>query len=311
MERNEAEGNQRSSRSGGRSSEFELNEAALNQTLRYSNFLITISTNTVPVDEQEEEALTSWLLTNVSHLFEGFDSMNGTLIKPAGTGNRDHVAFPSNNKIINIRGRLSVEQGQEQHGQVHCHLLVECAHKYVNQEHGAEGTGNQTGKPYLGVHINVMAVREYLNARIAEMNLEPHRRPPKCYVNVKVLTTGTDNSNKWLTIQYINKDRAKDNNGGERDLRADEAAAPSNLSEVRENMLNYGHKLAVHAQPDTYDGYEGVGGALPREPEFVRTTVQAPTFTRTTVTAPSMHSVTSTANLNLAANRGRQPKRFQ
>jgi len=267
----------------------------------------------VPVDEGEEEALVSWLLEHVSALFKGFNAMNGVLLKPPGTENRDKIAFPEDHKIINVRGRLSVEQGKEQHGQVHCHLLVECAHKYVEQEHGAEGHGNRTGKPYLGVHVNVMAVREYLNARIHLMNLEPHRRPPKCYVNVKILTTGTDNSNKWLTIQYINKDRAKDNDGGVRDLRADEAAANDpNLSEVRQAMLNHGHNLALGSQqePDLYDGYEGVGGALPREPGFVRTTVPAPTFTRTTVTAPSMLSVTSTANLN-KGNRSRQPKRFQ
>lgn len=278
-----------------------LVNAARGQTLRYSNFLITISTNVRPHDEDEKDALVEWLLNHVGELFSDFDRLNGNVLKPPGTQNADMIAFPADNKIIKISSRISVEQGDFQKGQIHAHVLLEVAHQYVNQEDGAQGNGNDTNRPHLGVHVNVFGLRNYLNRFIPDMNLAPARLPPKIYVNCRLLTKGTDNSNKFLTLQYLNKDRAKDNGGGHRDLRADERAGDPALAHIREGLLNgvpdIGHDpettvIQNNPEPPNWreDDRLGLGGSLSPDleaPSFRRTTIPAPSFIRTTSSAPN------------------------
>jgi hypothetical protein len=247
--------------------------AARAQTLRYSNFLLTISTNVRPRDEEERDALVEWLLNHLGELFGDFDLMNGNVLKPPGTANGDMARFPADNKIIKITNRIAVEQGDYQQGQIHAHVLLEVAHQYVTQEHGAEGTGNDTNRPHLGVHINVAALRNWLNDRIPDMNVAGDRRPPKIYVNSRLLTKGTDNSNKFLTLQYLNKDRAKDNGGGTRNLVGDARAADPTLTHIRdvlrEGAEGIGHdpeNIVVRRSesPENWrdDDRVGLGGAL-------------------------------------------------
>jgi hypothetical protein len=267
--------------------------AARAQTLRYSNFLITISTNVRPQSEDERDALVEWLLNTLGELFSDFDLMNGNVLKPPGTRNEDHASFPADNKIIKITNRIAVEQGAAQQGQIHAHVLLEVAHRYVTQEHGAEGTGNDTGKPHLGVHVNVLALRTYLNGRIHEMQIDGSRLPSKIYVNCRLLTKGTDNSNKFLTLQYLNKDRAKDNDGGERDLVADGAAADPQLRHVQNVLLNGAPDIGY--DPETHSVLRGTEDLRPKAHKMARTTVPAPFFVNTTVPAPNFVRTTQPA----------------
>lgn len=281
--------------------------AARAQTLRYSNFLITISTNVRPRSEDERDGLVEWLLNVLGELFGSFDLMNGNVLKPPGTPNQDHVAFPADNKIIKITNRIAVEQGAAQQGQIHAHVLLEVAHRYTAQEHGAEGNGNDTGKPHLGVHVNVLALRNYLNGRIPEMQIAGDRLPEKVYVNCKLLTKGTDNSNKFLTLQYLNKDRAKDNGGGERDLVADGAAADPHLRHVQDVLLNGDPDIGYDPEtnhiskgnedlrPPQAPGMRHVTRRPPVAPNFVNTNVQPPNFVQTTQPAPSFVRTTQPA----------------
>jgi hypothetical protein len=291
------------------------------QTLRYSNFFITISTNVVPSDNDEKDALTEWLINVTDELFGDFDVLNGNCIKPPGTRNYQRARFPDDNKIIQVRARVSVEQGAAQQGQVHAHVLLEIAHRYLRQEDGATGIGQDTNKPHLGVHVNVEALREWLNARIPAMDIPAARQPPKVYVNCKLLTKGTDNSNKWLTLQYINKDRAKDGHGGHLNLRAQERnTGDADLSRARQLLLNGGVNGTLENHTLERDDPIGVGGALAPEevfeniirqrpaarpqppavaPNFVRNGVQlpvAPAMNRVTVPVPAF-KVTSGQNI--------------
>jgi len=250
-----------------------LLNAAIAQTLRYSNFFLTISTNVKPSSDDERDALTTWLLDRYHDLFSTFDAMNGRVLKPAGTYNVNEEAFPPNHKIISVRSQCAVEEGTSQRGQIHMHITLEIAHRYLEQEDGAVGMGNEVGKRNIGVHINVTTLRDFLNARIYMMNIDIDRRPKKVYVNSILLTKGTDNSNKWLTVQYINKDRAKDNDGGVRNLRRDEIEAhDSEKSAARRALL----------RPDGQETIE-VGPSAPR---FTRVTTAPPGFIRTTAPAP-------------------------
>jgi len=275
--------------------ERELLKAARAQTLRYSNFLITISTNVRPQNDGEKDALTEWLIDRADEMFNSFDTMNGNLLKPPGTRNESKEAFPEENKIISVKSRFSVEQGQAQRGQVHAHVLLEVAHEYIRQEDGADGVGQESGKDNLGVHVNVLALREWLNARIDQMQID--RRPEKVYVNCKLLTKGTDNSNKWLTLQYISKDRAKDNDGGRRNLREDEMnARDPELSRVRHNMLRGGLNATLEEYDVRKDEIDdspsedflppGALGGDPMAPTWRRTTVPPPEMKKTTISAP-------------------------
>lgn len=249
---------------------LELKEAAENQTLRYSNFLITLSSNVKPLDESEKMSIVFWFQDNAFPLFNDWDLLNGTVLKPAGTANSDKEDFPEDHLIISVRSRFTVEQGDLQRGQVHAHVVMEVAHEYVRQQHGATGFGDE-GKEIIGVHVNVSAIRGYLNEKIILMDVPADRRPKKIYVNSKLLTSGTDNSNKFLSFQYINKDVAKDNGGGTRNLKRDREEAPEELQRVYESVKNGGivgteiRELQLQQQATqeaAWRDYDLVGGAL-------------------------------------------------
>lgn len=261
--------------------------------------MITLSTNVVPKHDDEKDALTEWMLEQTHNLFgRSFEAMNGTVLKPPGTRNYEEASFPDDHKIISVRSKISVEQGAAQRGQVHAHVILEVAHKYLRQEDGATGFGNDNGKPHVGVHVNVEALRNYLNSRIGSMNIEDDRKPSKIYVNCKLLTKGTDNSNKWLTVQYINKDRAKDNDGGIRNLREDERNANNPEDSVaRQNLLRAEQEFTL-----------GVGGAL--EEGDVFRPVPAPSMVKTTVSAPTMRYTTAPAPTFVRTTASKQPKKF-
>lgn len=233
-----------------------------NQSLRYSNFLITFSTNVRPVDgTNEEQALVNWLVQVTDNMFGDWNVLNGTVIKPAGTPNADAIPFPPHHKIRSCRSRIAIEKGDFRlgKGQVHAHIVLEVAHEYTFQEHGATGTGFDFdrmggGRANLGVHTNVQQMREYLNANIHHMALPAVRLPQKIYVNSKLLTKGTDNSNKWLTYQYLNKQTDVTH----RNLREDENNANDpELSRVRARLRDGGlagrtHEVRLDQAPPAF-----------------------------------------------------------
>jgi hypothetical protein len=223
-----------------------MDQAANERNLRFSNFLITFSTNVRPADAHEEVALTNWLVDMTDRMFNQWDILNGTVIKPAGSPNEDKMAFPIDNQIIMARSRITIERGDfnQGHGQMHAHILLEVAHNYTDQRHGAAGAGtDHPERLNLGVHTNVRAMRDYLNERIVEMDIDIDRRPKKIYVNSKLLTKGTDLSNKWLTLAYIRKNLAKGVDGQVLNLRQlEHDAHDPELSRVRQGMINGGQQ---------------------------------------------------------------------
>lgn len=233
--------------------------------IRFSNFLITISTNVVPADStdmsarQEELALTRWLRDNLNTLFGSFDEMNGNVLKPAGSPNSQRQQFPAVNRIGTVKSRIGIERGAAQRGQVHAHIVLEVMHRYDTpiDENGPQDAWMD--KDYLGVHVNVTALREWLNQRIDNMRIPVYRRPLKVYVNSRLLTKNNDNANKWLSLAYISKDRAKDDNSGAvmRDLRVDRANADPELVQAHDTILR--HEAGRHTIP---------GGAV-RPPQMV------------------------------------------
>lgn len=246
MDREEDDfGFSRDNRRGGEGDDgFYLMNAIQAQTLRYSNFFLTISTNVKATNVPDRNELTNWLMHVLNPLLTDWDVCNGNLLKPSGSENGDFARFPDSHKIIKIRSIIGIEQGNNQRGQVHAHVTLEVAHEYVRQQHGAEGVGQDTGRNNIGVHVNVRALRAYLNERIPEMNID--NKPAKIYVNCRLLTKGTDNSNKWLSVQYLSKDTAKDNNGGTRNLRADERKAGDEImSRARQILLRAGEEAEL------------------------------------------------------------------
>lgn len=170
------------------------------QNLRFSNFLITLSTNVVPQTDSEAGALARWLRDETNNLFDDWGRLNGTVLKPAGSPNDSNLNLGDDHQVVSARARISLESG-EQKGQYHAHVVLEIAHTYVDKN----------GWGHVGVHVNVAALREYLNGQIYLMAIDPARKPEKIYVNSRLLTKQTDNSAKWLTLQYINK--TADKNG--------------------------------------------------------------------------------------------------
>lgn len=223
--------------------------------LRYSNFLFTISTNVVPKNEDEKYELAAWLWNTLDKLFREWRFLNGVVLKPAGTDNRVATMFPADHKIVSVNSMISLEQGEGQRGQMHAHVVMEVAHEYCAQEHGAEGLASD-GKRIVGVHANVFRMRDYLNANIKHMGIEEARKPPKIYVHCQLLTTGTDNSNKFLSYAYINKTHAKDNNGGERDLYEDKMKATDDLRRIHDQMADGdAREVEGEVQQDSGGGY--------------------------------------------------------
>lgn len=198
------------------------------QNLLFSNFLLTISTNVVPVDDQERRALALWLRDEANNLFDDLSMLNGTVLKPAGSANEEKATFDDDNPIERIRSRVSLEAG-DQRGQMHMHVLIEVAH--VRQE-SPNGWGST------GVHVNVKALRDYLNSRIHTMGIAPARMPPKIYVNSRLITSRDNPSAKWLTLAYLNKQRDNPSNGqAPRNLAADRLAAPAEEQRIHHSML--------------------------------------------------------------------------
>ena len=304
--------------------------AVHHQNLRYSNFLITISTNVVPNSDGELIALSDWLGDRAEDLFQQWHILNGTVLKPAGSDNRDGHGFPDPVQIISVRSRFSIEQGNAQRGQVHMHVLLEVAHTYTDQVEGNEGV-SMDDRPVIGVHVNVYQIRERLNAAIHQMDIAPNRRPPKIYVNSRLLTRGTDNSSKWLTLQYINKDVAVPDIGSygqPRDLRADEQDAPAEDRAIAAGLREAG---TVEVQPDgasppqrrrnhvADDEEQGVGGALtpPGSPpagagyRAPGIGIPAQQRFRAPPVAPGVAYTTSTAGIGMPrSTRGRLPKKY-
>jgi len=199
-------------------------EAAIErgETTRWSNFLITVSTNVIPHTYMQRVNITQWLYDACTELLSDFDSLDGVLIKPAGSPNGGEHKFGGNNRIAGIRSKVTIEQGPVKK-QMHAHILVEICHHYVEP--------NQWG--YSGVHINRRTLNQFFDDRIFRMAIPPNMRPGRVYVNNRLLTKGTDNSSKWLTLAYIDKDR--DIQG--RNLAADRAAAPVRDQGIRRNFL--------------------------------------------------------------------------
>lgn len=314
---------------GGNSDEGALMNAVFNQSLRYSNFFLTFSTNVVPANDTELEACVDWLHMVTSDLFGHWHWLNGTVLKPAGTLNHEQHTFPADHLIRDIKSKVAIEVGdfQKGKGQVHAHTLLEVAHEYTRQRHGATGLGHETGRPYLGVHVNVTALRIYLNGRIHEMGLDDGRFPKKIYVNSKLLTKGTDNSNKWLTLQYINKDISRDNGGGNRNLRHDEHDANNDeLSRVRNLMLNPMATTNHTIRSNSPEGWRdddsiGMGGEVDLPPAPIVLNRPAPVAPRMVQVnrpagplppAPSMTQVTSGANVGMKRlGRGQKPPNYK
>lgn len=267
--------------------------------IRFSNFLLTISTNVRPqttedMDEGEEEAaLTHWLRDNLNELFGSFENLNGNVLKPAGSDNSARVEFPANNRIGTVKSRIGIERGAAQRGQVHAHVLMEVMHRYdtPTDENGPQDYGMD--KDYLGVHVNVTALREWLNQRIDSMRIPVYRRPLKIYVNSRLLTKNNDNTNKWLTLAYINKDSAKDDNEGNmRDLVADRQRADLELQQARDTVNR--HEKGRHL----------VTGGEVRAPPMARTTAAPvpPQMVRTTAAPVPPQIVYQRPNLPLPRN---------
>lgn len=318
-------------RGGGGGDEERLMNAAQHQNLRFSNFLITISTNVVPNTDGEEMALTNWLADRSEDLFQQWHILNGTVLKPAGSDNQDGYGFPDPVQIISVKSRTSIERGDAQRGQVHMHVLLEVAHTYTDQVEGNAGQSMED-RPVIGVHVNVYQIRQRLNAAIDQMDIAPNRRPPKIYVNSRLLTRGTDNSSKWLTLQYINKDVAVPDIGSygqPRDLRADEQDAPAEDRAIAAGLREAG---TVEVQPDGAsppqrrrvdafgDEEQGVGGALtpPGSPPAPYPGRAAPLGGNVRAgvrpdpgVPPAFAYTTSTANIGMPrSTRGRLPKKY-
>lgn len=198
------------------------------QNVLFSNFLLTISTNVVPNSDQERRAVAQWLRDEANNLFDDLAMLNGTVLKPAGSANEEKANFDDDNPIERIRSRVSLEAG-DQRGQMHMHVLIEVAH--LRQE-----SPNNWGST--GVHVNVKALRDYLNGQIHLMGIAPGRLPQKIYVNSRLITSRDNPSAKWLTLAYLNKQRDNPSNGqAPRNLVADRLAAPAEEQNIHRAMV--------------------------------------------------------------------------
>lgn len=229
------------------------------QNVLFSNFLLTISTNVVPNSDQERRAVAQWLRDEANNLFDDLAMLNGTVLKPAGSANEEKANFDDDNPIERIRSRVSLEAG-DQRGQMHMHVLIEVAH--LRQE-----SPNNWGST--GVHVNVKALRDYLNGQIHLMGIAPGRLPQKIYVNSRLITSRDNPSAKWLTLAYLNKQRDNPSNGqAPRNLVADRLAAPAEEQNIHRAMVqtdevfekNYGRDEVFVAEP------REAGGTAPNSP---------------------------------------------
>lgn len=199
------------------------------QKTLWSNWLITINSNVVPRSIAQRIGMTQWLRDGITQLFGDFNLLNGLILKPAGSPNDERVGLDGNT-IIGVRTALGVEQAP-QTKLMHGHILLEVSHLAVGL--------NAWGKT--GVHLNVTGLREWFDANIHQMPVMNSQKPKHVYVQVKLLTTGTDNSNKWLTLAYIDKDR--DIHG--RNLKRDRQQAPEDLRRIRQKILDEADEVEI------------------------------------------------------------------
>lgn len=225
----------------------------------FSNFILTISTNVVPTSAAEEAAAHQWLMDECNNLFDSWATLNGGVLKPAGTPNAQRAAFPDNHFIEGVRSRVTLERGDVR-GQAHAHVVLEVAHRY----HGGNG-GIQ------GVHVNATAIREYLNSRIHLMEVD--NLPNSIYVNARLLSRASDQQKKWLALQYIGKDR----DAVGRDLAAMRRAGTAEERNIEQGLLQPDAEFNPLVNPVAdYDG--GLGGALIDDngiPEFAQQSSQS------------------------------------
>jgi hypothetical protein len=194
----------------------------------WSNFLITVNTRIVPQNAGERVEVVRWMQEVCQELFEDFDTLNGVLIKPAGATNSEEEKVPDDG-VVGVRARVGIEEGPDR-GQLHCHILVEICHRLgEHNEHGMKG-----------VHINRTALQRYFDERLPRMNIPEARRIRRVYLNNKLLTSGTDNSSKFMTLEYLNKSR--DVHG--RNLNAQRATA-SAAERRAVQALNRGEEFEV------------------------------------------------------------------
>ncbi len=210
--------------------------------LVFSNFLITISTNVVPADSQQRIATALWLRIQANELFGNWDLLNGTVLKPAGSPNDAQEGFGNNHSVEGCRSRVALESGGQK-GQMHIHVVLEVAHRYADR--------NQWGAR--GVHVNCATLRAYLNARIPDMQIA--NRPDKIYVHSRLLTRLGQTQQKFMTLQYLEKE--VDSRG--QDLALDrERATPLE----REIGARAGRIITADTGARWQDNDFGVGGGL-------------------------------------------------
>jgi hypothetical protein len=148
----------------------------------WSNFLITVNTRIVPQTDGERVEVARWLQGCCQDLFDDFDSLNGVLIKPAGSENGDREEVDADG-VVGVRARVGIEQGPDR-GHMHCHIVVEVNHTL--------GEPNEHGQK--GVHVNRAALQRFFDERLGRMNIPEERRVRKVYLNNRLLTKGTVSS---------------------------------------------------------------------------------------------------------------------
>lgn len=281
-----------------------LNEVIMqnHQNLRFSNFLITISTNTAPESEFERGILAEWLRRIAEEIFDDWDVLNGVVLKPAGSDNSAALALGDDHQVVSIRSRISLERGEDR-GFYHMHVLLEVAHTYVD----ANGFGS-----HIGVHVNVATLRAFLNARVHRMagaGLALHRLPPKIYVNSRLLTKQSDNTAKWLTLQYLNKTAADRFDARGVDIVAQRQAGSVQDKDIRVGMLNPDEETELN-EADT--GYVSPAGSpvQVRPPPVAPGIIDQRPRNAAAPAPPSVNVVTSTANVQGLPRLRRAPKKF-
>lgn len=218
--------------------------------LVFSNFLITISTNVVPAGSAERIAVALWLRIQANALFANWNLLNGTVLKPAGSPNDAALGFGDDHLVDGCRSRVALESGGQK-GQMHMHVVLEVAHRYADRnEWGARG-----------VHVNCATLRTYLNQQIPSMQIA--KQPDKIYVHSRLLTRLGQTQQKFMTLQYLEKE--VDSRG--QDLALDRDRAPPLEREIAANAV--GHPTVVKAGGRWQDEDFGVGGGLD-EDDYLR-----------------------------------------
>lgn len=215
----------------------EILERGDEDKLVFSNFHITVVVNT-NAQPDEEEPIGTWLYDNCVEIFGSWGSLNDYCFKPAGTRNEDEIHLDDVNgiRVISVRTVIGLELGGARN-HMHAHCMVEVAHISGNAHSLSREA--PSGKEYKGVHVNVATMKQFFNERLQNLDIARHRIPEKIYLNCRLLTTGTDNSNKFLTVQYIGKTVARDNFGGERNLVNDRLMASAEDQRLHDRLEQF------------------------------------------------------------------------